>query len=400
MRIVITGASGFIGKLLYPDLIAAGMDVVVIGRDNGNLKAVFPQAQFFDYSQLDLAFENAAIVVHLAVINSDSKASEKVFKAVNVDLLMTVANAAQNADVKRFVNISSIHALQVKTNTRYANSKREGIVELNAKNWPSVENVYLPAFYGHSWAGKLSVLNKLPLSLAKIIFLPMAALKPTLNVKGLVDYILSPSAFQMHAEEKILFDDKDNNNFYLATKRVFDLFFVLFVGIFLWWLLLLVWIGVRLSSNGPGIFIQTRVGKKQKPFKCYKFRTMAVGTKNVGTHDVETSSVTAFGSFLRKTKFDELPQIVNIFRNELSLVGPRPCLPNQLELVNEREARGVFSVKPGITGLGQINNIDMSTPRKLAIWDRRYIATRGLVSDCKIMIATALGKGQGDRVKE
>ena len=99
-----------------------------------------------------------------------------------------------------------------------------------------------------------------------------------------------------------------------------------------------------------------------------------------------------------KTKIDELPQVLNIFKNEMSLIGPRPCLPVQEELIQARQALGVLSVKPGISGLAQINNIDMSDPELLARWDAKYIHLRSLLLDLKIFIATVLGRGQGDKV--
>ena len=100
---------------------------------------------------------------------------------------------------------------------------------------------------------------------------------------------------------------------------------------------------------------------------------------------------------MRKTKIDELPQIWNIFRNEISLIGPRPCLPVQDELIEARKKLNVFSAKPGISGLAQINGVDMSEPVKLAMLDARYISLRSIQFDLKIIFATATGKGQGDK---
>lgn len=129
-----------------------------------------------------------------------------------------------------------------------------------------------------------------------------------------------------------------------------------------------------------------------------KFRTMPVETKSVATHLVGASSVTKLGGFLRKTKLDELPQLYNVLKGEMSLVGPRPCLFNQQKLIDERELRGVLAVRPGVTGLAQINDIDMSTPKKLAEWDQRMIHTLNTKLYFQYIIQTVLGKGFGDRV--
>ena len=154
-----------------------------------------------------------------------------------------------------------------------------------------------------------------------------------------------------------------------------------------------------LFVNGSPLFFQQRVGKNQEPFTLIKFRTMAITTGSVGTHLVDAASITKLGHFLRKAKLDEMPQLFNVLFGHMSLVGPRPCLLNQKELVEERAKRGVFGVRPGITGLAQINDVDMSTPRKLARYDQLMIKRMSLKLYSYLMICTALGKGRGDRVQ-
>ena len=126
---------------------------------------------------------------------------------------------------------------------------------------------------------------------------------------------------------------------------------------------------------------------------------MTVDTKSVATHLSNQSSITKFGGFLRKTKLDELPQLFNVLKGDMSLVGPRPNLYNQIELIEERDKRGVYNVTPGITGLAQINEIDMSTPKKLAEVDAEMIESLTVGGYFKYIFATVGGKGQGDRVK-
>ena len=152
-------------------------------------------------------------------------------------------------------------------------------------------------------------------------------------------------------------------------------------------------------DTGSPIFFQQRIGKNQRPFTLVKFRTMRQGTASVATHEVSSRSITRLGAILRKTKLDELPQLFNVLKGEMSLVGPRPCLFNQEELINERQQRGVFRVLPGITGLAQINHIDMSDPPKLAKWDQQMIEHFTLKDYFKYLLLTITGSGQGDRVK-
>lgn len=156
---------------------------------------------------------------------------------------------------------------------------------------------------------------------------------------------------------------------------------------------------IRLDSPGAAIFRQERVGKRQKPFFCYKLRTMAAGTKQAGTHEISAASVTKIGKFLRATKLDEIPQLWNVVRGEMAFVGPRPCLPSQTELVHEREIRGVYSILPGITGLGQVRGVDMSEPVRLAEIDAEYLQTRSFALDLRLALQTVRGGGAGDRVK-
>lgn len=180
--------------------------------------------------------------------------------------------------------------------------------------------------------------------------------------------------------------------------RVIDIFISL-VAIALSLPIILIVYLVSLFDTGSPLFFQQRVGKNKKLFTLVKFRTMPIDTKTVGTHLLNTTSITNFGKFLRKTKLDELPQLFNVLLGHMSLVGPRPCLPNQLKLIREREKRGVFDVRPGITGLAQVNAVDMSTPTKLSRYDKIMISRMDLRLYLKLIIMTCLGKGSGDRVR-
>ena len=153
-------------------------------------------------------------------------------------------------------------------------------------------------------------------------------------------------------------------------------------------------------DTGAPIFRQNRFGQNQKPFMLIKFRTMREDTESVPTHLVNPSATTAFGRFLRRTKLDELPQLWNVLKGEMSLVGPRPGLPNQDALTKARALQDVYSVKPGITGLAQIKGIDMSTPELLARTDAQMIAKMSVANYFRFIFLTVIGNGRGDRIKQ
>ena len=179
--------------------------------------------------------------------------------------------------------------------------------------------------------------------------------------------------------------------------RIFDFTFAL-VGFLAALPLLLIVMIVGVFDTGSPLFFQKRLGIDQRKFTLIKIRTMKVSTNSVASHLVDRSSITPFGSFLRKYKLDELPQLINVIRGELSLVGPRPCLPTQSELIKEREKNGIFSIKPGITGLAQIRNVDMSDPTRLVKEEVKMISEWSLSMYFKLILKTASGQGAGDAV--
>ena len=179
--------------------------------------------------------------------------------------------------------------------------------------------------------------------------------------------------------------------------RVLD-FLIALVGLILTFPILIVITILGLFDTGSPVFIQQRVGKNKKPFNLIKFRTMSVDTKSVASHLASTASITKLGGILRKTKIDELPQLINVLKGEMSFVGPRPNLFNQEELIGERDKRCIYKVLPGITGLAQVSAIDMSTPKLLAETDQEMIRTLTLKSYFKYIFQTATGSGSGDRV--
>lgn len=179
--------------------------------------------------------------------------------------------------------------------------------------------------------------------------------------------------------------------------RLFDLVFSA-LGLLLGFPLLLVLVVIGFFDTGSPIFRQERVGRNKKPFTLVKFRTMKKDTASIASHLASADAITPFGRLLRCTKLDELPQLWNVLKGEMSLVGPRPCLFNQDELIAQRESRGVLSARPGITGLAQVNDIDMSTPVLLAETDEKMLKSLTVGAYFKYILMTVSGKGAGDRV--
>lgn len=181
--------------------------------------------------------------------------------------------------------------------------------------------------------------------------------------------------------------------------RSLDILFSL-LGLLFGFPVLVVLTILGIFDTGSPIFTQIRIGKNQQLFTLVKFRTMKVNTASVASHLASPSSITPFGGFLRKTKLDELPQLWNVLKGDMSLVGPRPGLPSQHSLTAVRDKYNIYSVRPGITGLAQINNVDMSAPDYLAKIDAEMIDKLNLITYLKLIMLTVLGKGNGDCIKD
>ena len=155
---------------------------------------------------------------------------------------------------------------------------------------------------------------------------------------------------------------------------------------------------VLFLDHGRPFFIQKRVGKNMTEFNLVKFRTMSPNAANLPTHEISKEFITRTGRFLRASKLDELPQLWNVLVGEMSLVGPRPCLPTQDVLILERRALGVLKLRPGITGPAQVKNIDMSKPKILALEDSVLVEKLTIFSYFKYVIMTLTGSGLGDKL--
>lgn len=400
LKVAISGASGNVGRKIVPLLLEQNIVPLLVGRNPEKLKTMFPRCKAISYSEINAAALGYDVFVHLTALNTNVSAAYDEFEKINVKLSVDVCNRAKDAGIGRFVFVSSTHALDDKDQSHYARSKRAAAKQLASLTGIDVHVLYSPAVTGDRLSGRLSILNGLPRPLARSVIIMLGALKPTVRAEKIVEAIIRLGAGEAGIEQELLVtDDQQENSVYRALKRTLDLSAAVFLLVFLWWLMAIVWALVRLDSPGPSLFRQIRVGQNETSFVCYKFRTMHVSTPQKGTHEISASSVTRLGRFLRRTKLDELPQVINLVTNEMSLVGPRPCLPSQVELITERRDRKIFAIKPGITGLAQLNGVDMSDPQKLAKWDRRYLDLQGILLDLRLILATALGQGSGDRTQ-
>jgi O-antigen biosynthesis protein WbqP len=190
---------------------------------------------------------------------------------------------------------------------------------------------------------------------------------------------------------------------YIYIKRFFDFVFALIGIIVLSPLFLLLVLAIKLDSKGPILFVQKRIGLNKKHFNILKFRTMRIDTpKDTPTHLLENPDqyITKVGRFLRKTSLDELPQIWNILVGDMSIIGPRPALWNQYDLIEERDKYGANNILPGLTGWAQINGRDELLIPDKAKFDGEYVKQMSLVFDCKCFIGTIISIIKHDGVVE
>ncbi len=399
MRIVITGASGFIGREVATRLLAAGAELLLVGRAPERLSAAFGDGvRVCGYDRLAERARGFDTLVHLAVRNNDQPGDIEAFRDANVTLLATVIEAARQAGVRRFVNITSLKSIG-EGRDPYTVSKREADALLATVSDMEVVNIRVAAVYGERFKGTLGILGRVPRPLQRTALNILACAKPVTRIdlvyKAILNHAVAPATGPSRIE-MLVTDGQHDNPVYRWIMRGVDLLFCIVILGVLWWFMLGVWIAVKVTSSGPGLFAQRRVGRHERVFTCYKFRSMKADTAQRGTHEISASDVTRIGAAIRRYKIDEFPQALNIALNQLSLVGPRPCLPSQETLVEERRVRGVFAVKGGITGWAQINGVDMSEPARLARLDAEYIARRTVLLDLRIILRTLLGAGRGD----
>jgi O-antigen biosynthesis protein WbqP len=191
--------------------------------------------------------------------------------------------------------------------------------------------------------------------------------------------------------------------FYLKFKRFYDTLGALIGILLLSPLFLIILVLIKMDSKGPILFKQKRIGRNKKHFNILKFRTMKIDTpKDTPTHMLENPEqyITRMGKFLRKTSLDELPQIINILKGDMSIIGPRPALWNQFDLIEERDKYDVHKLYPGITGYAQIKGRDTLPIKEKAALDGIYVRRCSLWLDIKIFVGTFISVFKSDGIVE
>ncbi|GAX92053.1 sugar transferase [Effusibacillus lacus] len=188
---------------------------------------------------------------------------------------------------------------------------------------------------------------------------------------------------------------------YNYLKRTIDFSLAIVSLVLLSPLFLMISILIKIESKGPIFFTQKRAGQDGRLFTIYKFRSMRIDTPNVATDKLGDPSeyVTRVGRFIRKTSLDELPQLINILRGDMSFVGPRPALFNQYELIEERQRQGIHRIKPGLTGYAQIMGRDYICDEQKVAYDRFYLEHMSLSLDFKILFLTFFKVMNAENVK-
>ena len=195
---------------------------------------------------------------------------------------------------------------------------------------------------------------------------------------------------------------RDSSLIYRVIKRIVDVICSLLGIIILSPILIIVSILIKLESKGPIIFKQVRAGKNSKPFYIYKFRSMKTNTPNIATNDFNNASdyITKVGRFIRKTSLDEIPQLFNILKGDMSIVGPRPVILEEVELIELRQMYNVDKILPGITGWAQINGRDNIGNEEKVKYYYEYLTKKSIIMDLYIIVMTALKVLKRSDIKE
>ncbi len=393
--LLVSGGTGFVGTLLY-GYLKRHFRLTVISRDSQKNKT---DCSFISYDQFFSVPPPHDHFLHLAVLNNDLKYSASEYEAINNQFSKKIFYQSSINRRGLFINLSSFHAMHNSKNG-YGMSKRKFDNFLLSADMKNVIVLLCPIIYGKRFAGGLRFLEWLPPRLQAVCLTFLASLKPTLHVRRLAAAILLCTKYQnVNPRRLYLANPIHRKQMFCVIIRIIDLIGASIGLTITLCLLPLLSFLIKTTSKGPIFFVQTRVGHNQRLFKCFKFRTMSVKTPEVATHLIDRGSLTLVGGFMRRYKIDELPQFINVLRGDMSIVGPRPCLPSQSKLIEARKNRGVFDLKPGVTGLAQVDGYDMSDVEGLVEQDSLFKVQNSILLYFKLVLWTMLGRGNGDHAK-
>jgi lipopolysaccharide/colanic/teichoic acid biosynthesis glycosyltransferase len=400
-KILIIGGSGFVGQQISTLLSLNGVDVISVGRATPGFDIFIESAGEIVHQVVKDEFNSVNGVVILSVVNNDKNDVMDKFISINSNFPVNVANLLTKYNKKMLFCFGSSHAAEQGRVDSYSISKRKMSSGLASVKGLDIRVIVAHPIYGEKFVKRMAWVDRLPSVLRSKVIAAVGSIKPLLHVNGIVTFIeqnLNSRTQSGTFVEIELADDQSANAIYRFVTRLIDVVLASAILVVFWWLYILVAVAIALDSPGGAIFRQVRVGRGGQHFVCYKFRTMVTGSPQVATHNASKDMTTRIGSWLRRLKLDELPQVFNILRNDMSWVGPRPCLPSQEYLIAERNALDVLTIKPGVTGLAQVQSIDMSDPVRLAKVDRQFLVRRSIPLYISILVKTFLGGGAGDPI--
>lgn len=392
MKIVVTGASGFVASELLPRLADAGHELILVSRDLDTVRLRYPNQLVFGYREWAEFSQSADLLLHLATLNNNAKGSEEHYRAANVKLTQDVAREAKNAGIQRFFYVSSVHTLRPGIQSLYAQSKLEGEMAGAEEFGPGFVSVVMGNVHGRSYSGALSILNRMPVFSRRMLFGFVAALRPTTSV-GLLHKLLTEAKSRPNPYRVIVTDDKLELIAYRIWQQILNFGFIAFAALVAPAFLVIV-LGIRIADGAPAMFSQSRLGKNGRVFTIFKLRTMRFGAKEFPTHLANPREITKLGWVLRKLKLDEFPQVVNVACGQMNLVGPRPSLISQKEVIESRNRLRSDRVVPGISGWAQVHGVDMSDPETLSKLDYEYSKLQSVLVDLQILVKTICGGWQ------
>ena len=380
------GSSGLVGSQLVHLLSQEEHELLLVSEDPAEIGAKFPSVAAGAYAEWEHLAKGFDVFLQMDLPISPVTGKSGKLNRAAPGSSARLSSAAKRIGIPRFVQCASFRALTDRPGSPYAQSVASEYEEVLQNFGESAELIFLGRIAGSRYARRKFWHFRYPERFDFLSSEILSAIIPTTQIEDLAKFLSSPRVFGQ-SRTLVLTDGNAKNFTYSIWRAAVDGVFVVAV-LLLAPLLLIAWIAVLIESGRPGIFSQDRVGERGSIFRCFKIRTMRTGTSLIATHKVGTDAVTRVGGFLRRFKIDELPQVWNVFRGEMSVVGPRPCLPNQHEVVRSRLAHDVIDYRPGLTGWAQACGVDMRDPDTLAILDAQYLSLRSVWFDAFVIART------------